>query len=183
MASLRFVVNRSWLRKRTRSPTPDFWRFAVASLMRCGSMSIPVARAAPKSFTAAIGMRPSPDPRSYTTSPLPTLATLSMAATTSGGVGTKITSGDRRGDWVAVCAAVAAGIASVTATRMAGKDWVRIIRFSSNENPGKGASNTVAGYLTAGAPCTRARHCACHVLVPRAADPPCRRKHHGLPRQ
>ena len=67
-------------------------------------------------------------------SPLPTLATLSMAATTSGGVGTKITSGDRRGDCVAVWAAAAAGSASVTATRMAG-NCVRIIRFSLKRKP------------------------------------------------
>jgi hypothetical protein len=66
-------------------------------------MSMPVARPAPKSLTAEMAMRPSPEPRSYTMSPLVTFAVSSIAFTTSGGVGTKMTSGDRSG--ACVCCA------------------------------------------------------------------------------
>jgi hypothetical protein len=45
------------------------------------------AAVAPNFLTAITTVRPSPQPRSYTTSPLPTLATLSMAWITGGGVG------------------------------------------------------------------------------------------------
>ena len=58
------VAKRSWFRNRTRSPTPAFFRFSLASLIRCGSMSIPTADLALNVCTAAIGMRPSPEPRS-----------------------------------------------------------------------------------------------------------------------
>src|ERR687892_563387 len=44
-----------------------------------------------------MGIRPSPEPRSYTTSFADTLASFSIASTTSCGVGTKMTSGDRSG--------------------------------------------------------------------------------------
>src|SRR5687768_7419235 len=61
-------------------------------------------------------------------SPLPTLATFSIAATTSGGVGTKITSGDRSGAWVAACSAER-GAARVRARARINEDITRIIRL------------------------------------------------------
>ena len=45
VASLMSVVNRSWLRNFTRSPTAAILRFSLASRIRCGSMSMPTARA------------------------------------------------------------------------------------------------------------------------------------------
>ena len=63
VASLMSVVNRSVSLNVTRRPTPALAALAVASAMRCGSMSMPTPRA-PRSRAAAITMRPSPQPRS-----------------------------------------------------------------------------------------------------------------------
>lgn len=107
VAADRSVVNRSCWRKVTRSLTPAASAFARASAMRKGSSSIPTPRAAPKSLTAAIGMRPSPEPRSNTMSPVVTCAVVSIAFTTTSGVGTSITSSG-----FACCAAPAAARAA-----------------------------------------------------------------------
>src|SRR5216117_785217 len=61
-----------------------------------GSISTPTPRA-PKSFAAAITMRPSPQPRSYTTSPGPVPASLSIPRTASSVLGKYGTSGSKTG--------------------------------------------------------------------------------------
>src|SRR6266702_6097677 len=61
-----------------------------------GSISTPTPRA-PKSFAAAITMRPSPQPRSYTTSPGPVPASLSIPSTASSVLGKYGTSGSKTG--------------------------------------------------------------------------------------
>src|SRR5947209_2324678 len=61
-----------------------------------GSISTPTPRA-PKSFAAAITMRPSPQPRSYTTSPGPAPASLSIPSTASSVLGKYGTSGSKTG--------------------------------------------------------------------------------------
>src|SRR5688572_22509888 len=113
------VVNRSWLRKRTLSPMPEVLRFSVASLMRCGSMSMPTPRA-PYVRAAVIGIRPSPEPRSYTTSLAETFASFSIASTTSCGVGTKMTSGDRS------CAGACCADEGATSTPMIARDRTKM---------------------------------------------------------
>src|SRR5262245_53182048 len=60
--------------------------FSWLSAMRWGSMSTQTPRA-PNCRTAVITMRPSPHPRSYTTSSALTSASRIMTSTTSGGVG------------------------------------------------------------------------------------------------
>src|SRR5215475_10974800 len=57
---------------------------------------------------AIMGMRPSPLPRSWSTSPSCRWAMRSMAATTVGGVGTNLTSGNRNG----LCGTAGSGCAS-----------------------------------------------------------------------
>src|SRR5229473_1593154 len=61
-----------------------------------GSISTPTPRA-PKSFAAAITMRPSPQPRSYTTSSGAVPASLSMPSTASSVLGKYGTSGSKTG--------------------------------------------------------------------------------------
>ena len=76
----------------TRCDTPATRALAFDSATSCGLISIPTPRA-PYFFAAAITIRPSPEPRSYTMSALVTLAAVSIASTTSSGVATKRTSG------------------------------------------------------------------------------------------
>src|SRR2546427_3535487 len=61
-----------------------------------GLISTPTPRA-PKSFAAAITMRPSPQPKSYTTSPGPVPASLSIPSTASSVLGKYGTSGSKTG--------------------------------------------------------------------------------------
>src|SRR5712692_1237158 len=61
-----------------------------------GLISMPTPRA-PKSFAAAITMRPSPQPRSYTTSLGPVPASSSIPATASSVLGKYGTSGSKTG--------------------------------------------------------------------------------------
>ena len=96
VAGLISAVKRSSVRNVTLSATPAARAFAVASRVRSGSMSMPTPRA-PYIFAAAITIRPSPDPRSYTTSFGVIFASFSIASTTTDGVGTKMTSGWRAG--------------------------------------------------------------------------------------
>ena len=96
VAGLMSAVSTSSVRNITLSSTPAARALAVASRVRSGSMSMPTPCAA-KLFAAAIGIRPSPDPRSYTTSLAVTRASFNIACTTAVGVGTKMTSGWRTG--------------------------------------------------------------------------------------
>ena len=113
VASLMFASNKSCCTNLTRSPTPAFLRLSFASRMRTQSISMPTPRA-PYSFAAVIGIRPSPDPRSYTTSAGVTFARFSIATTTLWGVGTNFTSG---GLSRAICALD--GVASTAAEPVA----------------------------------------------------------------
>ena len=63
VASLKSALKRSCCLKVTSLVTPAFLALALASRMRSGSMSMPTARM-PNFFAAAMGMRPSPEPRS-----------------------------------------------------------------------------------------------------------------------
>ena len=75
----------------TRSATPARSALRRASCARSGSYSMPVA-VAPNAFAAAIGIRPSPAPRSTTWSRAVTFAASSMRVTIASGVGSHITS-------------------------------------------------------------------------------------------
>src|SRR6185436_248534 len=72
--------------------TPAARAFSFDSATSRGLISIPTPRA-PYFVAAAITIRPSPEPRSYTVSALVTFAAVSIASTTSGGVATKRTLG------------------------------------------------------------------------------------------
>src|SRR4029450_2527104 len=86
VAGLRSVSKRSWFRNRTLSPAFDLARLAFASLIRSGLISMPTPRA-PYFSAAVIGMRPSPEPRSETTSAAGTGAISSIPSATFWGVG------------------------------------------------------------------------------------------------
>src|SRR3954453_20582972 len=68
--------------------------------MRSGLMSTPTPLA-PYVFAAAITMRPSPQPRSYTVSPALTPASFNIPSTTGFGLGTYGTSSLGEGVWPA----------------------------------------------------------------------------------
>src|ERR1700692_1934933 len=74
--------NRSFSSKRTRFSTPALLAFTFASWMRSGLISIPTPWA-PYSLSAAITIRPSPQPRSYTMSERLTSASFNIAFTAS----------------------------------------------------------------------------------------------------
>src|SRR3954453_13994668 len=91
--------------------------------MRSGLMSTPTPLA-PYVFAAAITMRPSPQPRSYTVSPALTPASFNIPSTTGFGLGTYGTS--RRG-------AVVWAAATVKAKRAAAAIGMRIDDLRSRE--------------------------------------------------
>ena len=74
----------------TLSETPARAALRTASAAMSGLNSMPTARAL-KSRAAAIGILPSPAPRSYTMSLSVVLAARSMRATSASGVGTQTT--------------------------------------------------------------------------------------------
>src|SRR5262245_36676264 len=90
-------------------------------------MSMPTP-CAPYIFAAVMTMRPSPEPRSYTTSVVETFASLSIALTTSLGVGTNTTSGCRAG---ADCCAKS-GVMKTNASRTAQLKVRSFMRSSVN---------------------------------------------------
>ena len=73
--------------KLTRSPTPERFASELASSTSSGLMSTPNPRA-PCRRAAVVTMRPSPEPRSTTTSDLPTPAIFAIASATLCGLGT-----------------------------------------------------------------------------------------------
>src|SRR5262245_61079853 len=87
VASLRSVLNRSCSRNLTRFSTPARRAFSAAWRFRRQSSSTPKPRA-PNFFAAVTTMRPSPEPRSTTTSCGPTLAIRSISSTVTCGVAT-----------------------------------------------------------------------------------------------
>src|SRR5205823_5224267 len=74
---------------------------------------------APYLCAAVIGMRPSPDPRSYTTSAAVTCASSSIASTTLCGEATNLTSGARSRGVCGQAAVAPAAAAAANATRIA----------------------------------------------------------------
>src|SRR3954467_1656251 len=91
LACEKSVAKMSARRNCARSATPAFCALSCESFTMSGLYSMPWARA-PNFFAAMITVRPSPEPRSKTTSLGPTWAMVSMRSTTSSGVGTQITS-------------------------------------------------------------------------------------------
>ena len=90
VASEKSVSNRSALRKVVREATPAASALRFESSTISGLYSMPTARA--PSFAALMTVRPSPDPRSKTTSWAVVCAIDSMVSTSACDVGTHTTS-------------------------------------------------------------------------------------------
>src|SRR5512139_271585 len=91
VASPRSALNRSFSRKAILPAWPSFKALSLLCLIRRGSRSVPTPRQ-PVFFAALITTRPSPQPRSYTTSCPVTSAILIISSTTRSGEASKGTS-------------------------------------------------------------------------------------------